>query len=71
MCLLAHIERVRLSVDSYLTEGLYESLLYHLVRSDNRHNFSAYFYALYLRHGSALRFASFGPMLLIPLGAWS
>ena len=49
--------------------GLYESLLYHAVRSDNRHNFSAYFYALYLRHGSSsLRLMAFLPQLLLPIG---
>lgn len=32
----------------YGYECLYESLLYHLVRKDHRHNFSLYFYSIYL-----------------------
>ena len=32
----------------YGFECLYESLLYHLIRKDNRHNFSIYFYYIYL-----------------------
>jgi phosphatidylinositol glycan class M len=40
----------------YGYEGVFESLLYHLVRKDHRHNFSLYFYHIYLNFGSSASF---------------
>jgi len=42
---------------------LYEAYIYHLVRTDNRHNFSVYFYSLYLQYGQPAGF-------LVGLGAF-
>ena len=42
----------------YLLYGwtfLYEAYLHHFVRADNRHNFSVYFYDMYLRYGLPTR----------------
>ncbi|KAJ7174010.1 glycosyltransferase family 50 protein [Mycena crocata] len=76
-----------LGAGCYLIWGypfLYESYLYHLHRLDHRHNFSPYFYLIYLtypEHGAlpvalplwrrALRspLASFGPQMGLALGA--
>ncbi|CCI45916.1 unnamed protein product [Albugo candida] len=47
---------------------LYETYLYHLIRTDNRHNFSVYFYDLYLRYntsaGVGLGLLAFVPQML-------
>jgi phosphatidylinositol glycan class M len=55
---------------------LYESLLYHLVRRDIRHNFSVYFYLQYLSSdapvGVAQRLLTFMPQLILLLAfSWS
>jgi phosphatidylinositol glycan class M len=44
---------------------LYESYLYHFVRTDNRHNFSPYFYDLYLRYDRPSR-AGAGLLSFLP-----
>ncbi|KAL4200738.1 hypothetical protein AMTRI_Chr02g255060 [Amborella trichopoda] len=53
----------------YGWEFLNEALLYHLTRTDPRHNFSIYFYDIYLRHehGFSLveRLLSFLPQLMV------
>lgn len=55
----------------YGWEFLNEALLYHLTRTDPRHNFSIYFYHIYLHHqqgfSSIQRLASFLPQLIVQL----
>ncbi|GAQ78300.1 mannosyltransferase [Klebsormidium nitens] len=56
----------------YGMEFLNEALLYHLTRTDPRHNFSIYFYQFYLSHESAPtadeRLLAFLPQALTQLG---
>eukprot|EP01080_Neovahlkampfia_damariscottae_P012091 gene12091-5584_t len=47
----------------YGYEFLYETYLYHLGRSDNRHNFSVYFYQIYLEYDN---FNQFSKLVFIP-----
>eukprot|EP00033_Pygsuia_biforma_P004573 GCRY01005015.1.p1 GENE.GCRY01005015.1~~GCRY01005015.1.p1 ORF type:complete len:436 (-),score=79.91 GCRY01005015.1:90-1397(-) len=55
----------------YGFEFLYETYLYHLVRKDNRHNLSIYFYHLYLTFAAPSSFLtallSFLPQLLLTI----
>ncbi|CAK5264929.1 unnamed protein product [Mycena citricolor] len=60
---------------------LYESYLYHVHRLDHRHNFSPYFYLIYLTYGSSTEnlsiwnrilrspLTSFGPQMALTLGS--
>ena len=56
---------------SYGYTFLYETFLYHFIRTDHRHNFSAWFYALYLGlsadMGRTLGFFSFLPQLVVQI----
>jgi GPI mannosyltransferase 1 subunit M len=59
-----------LTGSSYFLYGyrfLYESLLYHVVRTDHRHNFSIYFYQMYLGPGGLLGLTAFIPQLVLLL----
>lgn len=53
----------------YGNKFLHEALLYHLTRSDPRHNFSIYFYHIYLHHIDGMnlteRLLSFVPQFLV------
>jgi phosphatidylinositol glycan class M len=53
----------------YGYEGIFESLLYHFVRKDHRHNFSLYFYHIYLNFTSPASLVtsliSFVPQMLL------
>jgi len=56
---------------SYILYGyrfLHESLLYHVIRTDHRHNFSIYFYQMYLAQGGVgLGLVAFIPQLTLLL----
>lgn len=65
---------ITLTVTGYYLYGfkfLYESFLYHLVRKDTRHNFSVYFYLLYLSASKPLdliqKILTFLPQILLLL----
>ncbi|KAL8622123.1 hypothetical protein ACOMHN_056608 [Nucella lapillus] len=70
--LIAGITVVLLTAIFYVKYGwifLYETYLYHIVRKDIRHNFSPYFYMLYLTAGDEtsffVKFLTFFPQLLL------
>ncbi|XP_008551095.1 GPI mannosyltransferase 1 [Microplitis demolitor] len=50
-CMLSLFTLTLLSYYYYGYEFIYESLIYHLIRKDGRHNFSLYFYMHYLSVG--------------------
>lgn len=62
-----------LGIASYVAYGddfLRETFLYHVSRADHRHNFSVWFYSLYLESGSggggiATSLSAFGPQALV------
>ena len=55
----------------YGWDFLHESLLYHLTRTDPRHNFSIYFYHIYLQYENKIsvleKLVSFLPQLIVQL----
>ncbi|KAF7836192.1 GPI mannosyltransferase 1 isoform X1 [Senna tora] len=55
----------------YGWEFLHEALLYHLTRTDPRHNFSIYFYHIYLHYGNDIsmveKLISFLPQFMVQL----
>lgn len=50
-CAIGFLPIVLYYYQQYRWEFLHETYLYHLTRTDNRHNLSAYFYWTYLTHG--------------------
>jgi phosphatidylinositol glycan class M len=55
----------------YGFEFLQETYLHHISRKDNRHNFSLYFYLLYLTYSSSLSLLAFLPQVtLLIFAAW-
>ncbi|XP_046433644.1 GPI mannosyltransferase 1 [Neodiprion fabricii] len=71
-CVLSLLTWTSLSYYFYGYKFLYESLLYHLIRKDARHNFSVYFYMLYLSAnndpGIWQRAFTFLPQLILLIG---
>ncbi|XP_076448970.1 GPI alpha-1,4-mannosyltransferase I, catalytic subunit-like isoform X2 [Babylonia areolata] len=70
--LVAGVTLVLLTAVFYVKYGwifLYETYLYHIVRKDIRHNFSPYFYMLYLTAGDEtsffIKFLTFCPQILL------
>lgn len=55
----------------YNYKFLYESMIYHFIRKDTRHNFSLYFYLQYLNSGARInileKFLTFTPQLVLIL----
>ncbi|XP_012264255.2 GPI mannosyltransferase 1 [Athalia rosae] len=71
-CIFSLIVFTSLSYYLYGYKFLYESLLYHLIRKDARHNFSVYFYMLYLSAGEVpnilQKILTFLPQLILLIG---
>lgn len=68
-CLLSLICLTGINYCLYGYRYLYESLLYHMMRKDARHNFSVYFYMLYLSADQAVnlpqKILTFLPQLML------